>query len=181
MGFLRFVQMTAEDAEQRLKRRLSGDPSRGEQGVLSALNARRIDDVRRALEHDGTLGADFKEMIAAHLAAAERRRETWRAWRVQVPIAVWDEYARESRAASRPIGECLSLAIQRDHDRRRQAADPIEALGREVGEYKATALQILEEVRSMRSESADARQVILALRRIEDALSRDQKTGTMRS
>ena len=99
---------TANEVEEHLKRPLNGDPTRGERGVLVALTRRKVADVRRSLELDDTLKPDFKELVAEYVLALEQRWQGSKGWRVQVPLPVWDEYARESRMSQRPIGECLS-------------------------------------------------------------------------
>jgi hypothetical protein len=163
--------LSDEEVERRLGRPLTGDPTRGERGVMVALGRTRIDAVRRSLEHDGTLGADFKEFIGAHLADMERRWQTSKAWRVQIPAPVWEEYARESRMSQRTIAECLSAAIQRDYERRMDVSDSVVMLEREVRGFHATAMAILQRLEAAEA-AAGKRDVTRQLQRIEDAISR---------
>lgn len=163
--------LSDEEVERQLGRPLTGDPTRGERGVMAALGRTRIDAVRRSLEHDGTLGADFKECIGAHLADMERRWQTSKAWRVQIPGPVWEEYARESRMSQRTIADCLSTAIQRDYERRMQASDPLAALEREVRGFHEAALAILRRLDAAESPRVE-REIVRQLQRIEDAISR---------
>lgn len=128
LPFLYPQSLSWEEVERRLGRPLAGDPTRGERGVVAALGRTRIDAVRRSLEQDGSLGAEFKELIRAHLAEMEHRWHTSKAWRVQLPGPIWEEYARESRVSQRTIAECLSAAIQRDYERRMHVADPLLAV-----------------------------------------------------
>src|SRR5687767_6853862 len=93
LPFLYPQSLSWEEVERRLGRPLTGDPTRGERGVVAALGRTRIDAVRQSLERDASLGADFKDVISAHLAEMERRWHTSKSWRVQVPGPVWEEYA----------------------------------------------------------------------------------------
>jgi hypothetical protein len=45
MGLFERFHLSQEEAETRLKRALTGDPTRGEIGLLAALNANKHDDV----------------------------------------------------------------------------------------------------------------------------------------
>jgi hypothetical protein len=136
------------EVERHLKRPLMGDPSRGERGVVSALRDARIDSVRWHLEHDDPeLGADFKDLIRAQLRNVEQLWTTTKAWRIQVPQVVWEEYARESRMTQQSVADCLSAAVQRDYQCRVEASDPLEALRQEVRAYHAVATEILESLK----------------------------------
>jgi hypothetical protein len=58
MPLVERYHLSQEEAEARLKRALTGDPTRGEIGLLDALRANRLDDVQSRLARDATLGAD---------------------------------------------------------------------------------------------------------------------------
>src|SRR5213593_4170004 len=146
--FERF-HLSQEDAEARLKRALTGDPTRGEIGLLAALGANKLDDVEGRLARDATLGADLRELVAEHLQKARARWETRKAWSVTLPLPVWDEYARESRITGRSITECLVSAIRRDYERRKGTREPLEILDQDVRAFHAAATQVLEEVRQV--------------------------------
>lgn len=95
--------LSQDEAEARLKRSLTGDPTRGEIALLAALNANKFDDVQRQLEHDASLGPDLRELVTEHLKKARARWEARKAWSVTVPLPVWEEYAREAKLTGRSI------------------------------------------------------------------------------
>jgi hypothetical protein len=70
--FERF-HLSQEEAEARLERALSGDPTRGEIGLLAALAAKKLEDVQGRLARDATLGADLRELVGEHLQNARAR------------------------------------------------------------------------------------------------------------
>ncbi len=117
--------MDVSSCADRLKRALTGDPTRGEIGLLAVLIANKLDDVQSRLARDATLGADLRELVAEHLQKARARWETRKAWSVTLPLPVWDEYARESRITGRSITECLVSAIRRDYERRKGTVEPM--------------------------------------------------------
>lgn len=162
--------LSQEEAELRLKRSLTGDPTRGEIGLLAALNANKLDDVQVRIARDGNLGSDLKELVAQHLEKARNRWETRRAWSVSVPLPVWDEYARESRITGRSISECLVSAIRRDYDRRRGTLEPLETLDENVRAFHAAATQLLQEARGVLQRMGPLQEVDMRLARIEGAL-----------
>jgi hypothetical protein len=84
--------LSQDEAEARLKRPLTGDPTRGEIGLLAALVSNKLDDVQSRLARDATLGADLRELVSEHLKKARARWETRRAWSVTLPLPLWDEY-----------------------------------------------------------------------------------------
>src|SRR5260221_7633211 len=144
--FERF-HLSQEETEARLKRALTGDPTRGEIGLLAALLTNKLDDVQSRLARDATLGADLRELVAEHLQKARARWETRKAWSVTLPLPIWDEYAREARITGRSISECLVSAIRRDYERKRGTLDPVETLDQDVRAFHAAAAQLLNEVR----------------------------------
>jgi hypothetical protein len=148
MSLFASFRLSVSEVEAAIHRPLSGDPSRGERGVLALLFAGRLHDARRMLDRDPGVASDFKGFMAKHLEEAERRWESLRVWRVRLPVSVWEEYARESRALHRPIGECLSAAIERDCEARRSSVEPVLALREEVRAYHSAATRILDELRS---------------------------------
>ena len=111
--------LSQEEAEARLKRALTGDPTRGEIGLVASLSANKLDDVQARLARDPSLGQDLRELVAEHLQKSRARWETRRAWSVTLPLPVWDEYAREARITGRSITECLVSAIKRDYERKK--------------------------------------------------------------
>ena len=70
MGLFERFHLSQEEAESRLKRALTGDPTRGEIALLAALGANKLDDVQSCLARDATLGADLRELVAEHLQKA---------------------------------------------------------------------------------------------------------------
>lgn len=159
-------RLTLEDAEGRLSRPLTGDPSRGEKAVLAAINAKRFEDARRLLDRDASVGADAKTLFETHLRAQAARWETFKSWDISLPLPIWDEYARDSRLGHTSISRCLSAAIRRDYDRRMAALEPIDALRADIRAYHATQMQILEEARELVSRLGDIQNMSLQLRRI---------------
>lgn len=162
--------LSQEEAELRLKRSLTGDPTRGEIGLLAALNANKLDDVQGRLARDANVGPDLKELVGEHLEKARNRWETRRAWSVSVPLPVWDEYARESRITGRSISECLVSAIRRDYDRRRGTLEPLETLDENVRAFHAAATQLLQEARQVLERVGPLQEIGMRLTRIEGAL-----------
>src|SRR5712691_4343500 len=139
--FERF-HLSQEEAEARLKRALTGDPTRGEIGLLVALGANKLDDVQSRLARDATLGEDLRQLVAEHLQKTRSRWETRKAWSVTLPVPIWDEYAREARITGRSITECLVSAIRRDYEHRRGVVDPMESLDENVRAFHAGATQL---------------------------------------
>jgi hypothetical protein len=172
-GILPFLyphSLSSEEVERRLGRPLTGDPTRGERGVVAALGRTRIEAVRQSIEGDRSLGADFKEVITTHVAEMEYRWHTSKAWRVQIPGPVWEEYAHESRMSQRTVAECLSAAIQRDYDHRMRAADPVAALAADVRALHAIAAAIVGRLEATDRAAASIKDLGRQLQRIEDAL-----------
>ena len=170
MALFERFHLSQEEAEARLKRTLTGDPTRGEIGLLAALNANRIDEVHSRLAHGATLGADLKELVSEHLQKARARWETRKAWSVSVPLPVWDEYARESRLTGRSVSECLAAAIRRDYDQRRGTSEPMETLDQNVRAFHAAASQLLQEARQVIERVGPLQEIGIRLARIEGVL-----------
>jgi hypothetical protein len=167
--FERF-HLSQEEAEARLKRTLAGDPTRGEIGLLAALNSNKHDDVQGRLTRDSSLGVDLRELVAEHLQKSKARWETRRAWSVTLPLPVWDEYARESRLTGRSITECLGSAIRRDYERRKGTLEPMETLALNVQAFHAAAGQLLAEARQVLERMAPIQEIGMRLARIEGAM-----------
>jgi hypothetical protein len=170
MALFERFHLSQEEAESRLKRALTGDPTRGEIGLLAALSANKLDDVQSRLARDATLGADLRDLVAEHLQRARARWETRKAWSVTLPLPVWDEYARESRITGRSITECLVSAIRRDYDRRKGTIEPLETLDQNVRAFHAAATQLLEEARAVLERVGPLQEVSMRLTRIEGAI-----------
>jgi hypothetical protein len=164
------LHLSQDEAETRLKRTLTGDPTRGEIALLAALNANRFDDVQRQLEHDASLGPDLRELVTEHMKKARARWETRKAWSVTVPLPVWEEYAREAKLTGRSITECLAAAISRDYQRRRGTVEPLETLDQDVRAFHAAAAQLLAEARQVLERIGPLQEVSMRLARIEGAL-----------
>src|SRR6185295_4774431 len=147
MALFERFHLSLDEAEARLKRPLTGDPTKGEIGLIATLNADKHDEVQSRLTRDASIGADVRELVAEHLQKARARWETRKAWSVTVPLPIWDEYARESRVTGRSVTECLGAAIRRDYERRKGTLEPLEALDRDVRAFHAAATQVLQEVR----------------------------------
>jgi hypothetical protein len=162
--------MSQEEAEARLKRALAGDPTRGEIGLLAALNTNKHNDVQSRLAHDSDIGTDLRELIAEQLQKSKVRWETRRAWSVTLPLPVWDEYARESRLTGRSVTECLVSAIRRDYERKKSTLDPLEALDENVRAFHTAATQLLHEARQVIEQLRPLQEIGMRLARIEGAI-----------
>ena len=170
MALFERFHLSQEEAESRLKRPLTGDPTRGEIGLLGALSANKLDDVQSRLARDATLGADLRELVAEHLQKARARWETRKAWSVTLPLPVWDEYARESRITGRSVTECLVAAIRRDYERRKGTVEPLETLDQNVRAFHAAATQLVEEARQVLERVGPLQEIGMRLARIESAI-----------
>src|SRR2546427_1239552 len=146
--FERF-HLSQEDAEARLKRPLTGDPTRGEIGLIVALGSNKLDDVQSRLARDAALGEDLRQLVAEHLQKTRARWETRKAWSVTLPVPIWDEYAREARITGRSITECLASAVRRDYEQRKGTLEPLETLDQNVRAFHAAATQLLQETRQV--------------------------------
>jgi len=163
--------LSQEEAEARLKRTLTGDPTRGEIGLLAALSANKLDDVQNRLARDASLGQDLRDLVSEHLQKARARWETRRAWSVTLPLPVWDEYAREARITGRSITECLVSAIRRDYERKKGTLEPMETLDQNVRAFHAAATQLLEEARQVMERVGPLQEIGMRLSRIESAIA----------
>src|SRR5918996_1545012 len=170
MALFERFHLSQEEAESRLKRALTGDPTRGEIGFLAALNANKYDDVQSRLARDATLGADVRDLVAEHLQKTRARWETRKAWSVTLPLPVWDEYARESRITGRSITECLASAVRRDYEQRKGTLDPLETLDQNVRAFHAAATQLLGETKQVLDRLGPVNEIGMRLSRIEGAL-----------
>jgi hypothetical protein len=170
MALFERFHLSQDEAEARLKRPLTGDPTRGEIGLIAALNADNHDEVQSRLSRDASIGADVRELVAEHLQKARARWETRKAWSVTVPLPIWDEYARESRVTGRSVTECLGAAIRRDYERRKGTLEPLEALDQNVRAFHAAASQLLEEARQVIERVGPVQEIGIRLARIEGAL-----------
>ena len=126
--------LSQEQVEVRLKRRLGGDPSRGEMKVLFALNRDDEQTVRLGLRGPD-IGADFRQLIESHLRDQRAAEEGLRYISIGIPPATWDEYAKEARLTGRRPSECLADAIERDRQARAEVADARGSLERTVREF----------------------------------------------
>src|SRR5712691_1869772 len=171
MALFERFHLSQEEAEARLKRALLGDPTRGEIGLLAALNANKYDDVQGRLARDGTLGTDLRDLVAEHLQKARARWETRKAWSVTLPLPVWDDYARESRITGRSITECLVSAIRRDYQRKRGTLEPLETLGENVKAFHAAANHLLQEARQVIERVGPLQEIGMRLSRIEASIA----------
>jgi hypothetical protein len=170
MAMFERFHLSQEEAEALLKRPLTGDPTRGEIGLLNALNTNKPADVENRLERDQNIGADLRELVTSHLRKARERWETRKAWSVTVPLGVWDEYAREARLTGRSITECLAAAIRRDYDRRKGTLEPLETLDQDVRAFHAAATQLLQEARQVLERVGPLQDLGMRLARIEATL-----------
>src|SRR3989442_4878255 len=170
MALFELFHLSKEGAEARLKRALTGDPTRGEIGLLAALVANKLDDVQSRLARDASLGADLRELVAEHLQKARMRWETRKAWSVTLPLPIWDEYAREARITGRSITECLVSAIRRDYERKKGTLEPLETLDQNVRAFYATASQLLQEARQVMERVGPLQEIGMRLARIEGAI-----------
>lgn len=167
--FERF-HLSQEEAEARLKRPLTGDPTRGEIGVFVALGANKLDDVQSRLARDATLGEDLRQLVAEHLQKTRARWETRKAWSVTLPVPIWDEYAREARITGRSVTECLVSAIRRDYERKKGTVEPLETLDQNVRAFHAAASQLLQEARQVLDRVGPLQEIGMRLARIESVI-----------
>src|SRR4051812_48107644 len=116
MALFERFHLSQDEAEARLKRPLTGDPTRGEIALIAALNADRHDEIQSRMTRDTTIGADLRELVTEHLHRARARWATRKAWSITVPLPIWEEYAREARITGRSITDCLVTAIKRDYE-----------------------------------------------------------------
>ena len=170
MGLFERFHLSQEEAESRLKRALTGDPTRGEIALLAALGANKLDDVQSCLARDATLGADLRELVAEHLQKARARWETRKAWSVTLPLPIWDEYARESRITGRSITECLVSAIRRDYERKKGTLEPLETLDQNVRAFHSAATQLLQEARQVLERIGPLQDIGMRLTTIEGVI-----------
>jgi hypothetical protein len=171
MALFERFHLSQDEVEARLKRTLTGDPTRGEIGLLASLNANKHDDVQSRLARDGNgIGADLRELVAGHLGKARARWETRKAWSVTVPLPIWDEYARESRITGRSVTECLTAAIRRDYERRKGTLEPLETLDQNVRAFHAAVTQLLQETREVLERVGPLNEIGMRLSRIEGAI-----------
>jgi hypothetical protein len=170
MALFERFHLSQEEAEARLKRPLTGDPTRGEIGLLAALGANKLDDVQGRLARDATLGPDLRDLVAEHLHKARARWETRKAWSVTLPLPIWDEYARESRITGRSITECLVSAIKRDYERKKGTLEPLETLDENVRAFHSAASQLLREARQVIERVGPLQEIGMRLARIESAI-----------
>ena len=170
MALFERFHLSQEEAEARLKRALTGDPTRGEIGLMAAVNANKYDDVQGRLARDTALGPDLRDLVAEHLQKARARWETRKAWSVTLPLPVWDEYARESRITGRSITECLASAVRRDYEQRKGTLEPLEALDQNVRAFHAVATQLLEQARQVVERVGPLQEIGMRLARIESAV-----------
>jgi hypothetical protein len=170
MALFERFHLSQEEAESRLKRALTGDPTRGEIALLAALGANKLDDVQSCLARDATLGTDLRELVAEHLQKARARWQTRKAWSVTLPLPIWDEYARESRVTGRSVTECLVSAIRRDYERKKGTLEPLETLDQNVRAFHSAATQLLEEARQVMERVGPLQEIGMRLARIEGAL-----------
>lgn len=170
MALFERFHLSQDEAEARLKRPLTGDPTRGEIGLLAALNADKHDEVQSRLGRDASIGDDVHQLVAEHLQKARARWETRKAWSVTVPLPIWDEYARESRVTGRSVTECLGAAIRRDYERRKGTLEPLEALDQNVRAFHAAASQLLQEARQVIERVGPVQEIGIRLARIEGVL-----------
>jgi hypothetical protein len=87
-----------------------------------------------------------------------------------MPLAIWDEYARESRVTGRSVTECLTSAIRRDYDRRRGILEPLETVDHNVRAFHATATRLLDEARELLKRIGPLQEISMRLARIESAI-----------
>ena len=166
------LAVTVEEAESALKRPLTGDPSRGEHAVLSALDGTRLNDARRLLERDPLIRPDFRELIEEKLRAAQTEPGELKSWAVSLPAALFEEYAQMARLANIPVGDCLAAAIQRDADQRHQMLDLLGELNKAVLAYHRAAKQMLDELDDLLRRLGIVQEISARIARIEQALIR---------
>lgn len=138
--------LSREYLEDRLKRRLDGDPTRGEVAVLLAINRADFVTARRQLTGND-VGGDFRRLIETHLRRPAPREGALKYISIGIPQQAWDEYAREAHRTGRRPSECLAAAIERDRQARLEVMDARGSLERTVQEFIGVARELLHEIR----------------------------------
>jgi hypothetical protein len=122
--------LTRAQAEERLKRELRGDPSRGERAALQALAVLDFDRVRSLLSSKD-VGDDFRNLVRERLEAAVRRDDKHFVVSVMVSGNAYDHYARHARLRGHDISASLAAAVERDfasaREQGRIEAEPVTA------------------------------------------------------
>ena len=170
MALFERFHLSQEEAEARLKRVLTGDPTRGEIGLLTTLNGNKYDDVQTRLARDVDVGADLRDLVSQHVNKARARWETRKAWSVTLPLPIWDEYAREARITGRSITECLASAVRRDYEQRKGTLEPLESLDQNVRAFHAVAAQLLNEARVVLDRLGPINEIGMRLSRLESVI-----------
>jgi hypothetical protein len=171
MALFERFHLSQDEAEARLKRPLTGDPTRGEVGLIAALNADKHDEVLSPLGRDASIGDDLRQLVAEHLQKARARWETRKAWTVTIPLPIWDEYARESRITGRSVTECLAAAIRRDYEQRKGSLEPLATLDQNVRAFHTAATQLLHETRQVLDRLGPVNDIAMRLARIESVVA----------
>ncbi len=106
MGLFDRHRLNLVDVEMSLGRTLRGDPGDGEISVLCSLGAGRLSEARLRLG-DARIGADFRGLVAAHLATAAAAPT----FEVTLPAVRAEELrqraAREGRSVEQLLGALL--------------------------------------------------------------------------
>lgn len=114
--------LTRPQAEERLGRVLTGDPSRGERGALQALAVLDFDRVRSLLTARD-VGDDFRRLMQERLEAAQRRGDKHFVVSVLVSGNAFDHYARQARLMGLDVSGTVAAAVERDFARVRGQAE----------------------------------------------------------
>ena len=123
--------LTRAQAEERLGRTLTGDPSRGERGALQALAV--LDFERsRSLLTARDVGDDFRRLLEERLEAAQRRGDKHFVVSVMVSGNTFDHYARQARLLGLDVSGTIAAPVERDFAHVRGQA--------EIGSEPATTL-----------------------------------------
>lgn len=168
MSMFPSTDLTVEDVERELKRSLNGDPARGEVALVNAFSDLRLDEVRRSLERDRTIGKDCRELIEQKLQKLLRLGEQ-KSWSVPLPVALFQEYAQLARRSATTVGACLRAAIERDSSRRKQDLDVASSLEQAVREYNRATSILLGEVRDLVTRVGSIEDLAIRMTRLEAA------------
>lgn len=136
--------LTREQAEEKLGRKLEGDPSYGERAVLEALTVLDFERVRTLLV-GRDIGDDFRQLMQERLEAAQRRGDKHFVVSVMVSGNAFDHYARQARLMGIDVSGTVAAAVERDFAQVRvQAATDAEPATVLLARYVRELIELLK-------------------------------------
>lgn len=110
--FCRYALSRAQ-AEERLGRPLTGDPSSGERAALQALADMNLPRCRTLLNAP-SIGADFRALVLDRIDQAVKREGKHFVVSALVNGNAYDHYARLARLQGVPVSSVVATALERD-------------------------------------------------------------------